>query len=93
MFIYLAFVRLSGCARKRPASECSRDCSPSAQQADWCGLLYGVIPLLLIPTALGVNSRPQNDAVTGRISLWLAAISALAMMTGLLRWPTLQWSL
>jgi hypothetical protein len=57
-------------------------------------LVYGLIPLLLVPTALGVNEVARTNAPRlGRAIVWLAALSALAMMTGLLRWPTLQWTL
>lgn len=57
-------------------------------------LVYGVIPLLLIPTALGVNEAARAAAPRfGQAVVWLARLSALAMMTGLLRWSTLQWVL
>ena len=57
-------------------------------------LVYGLIPLLLVPTALGVNEAVRATAPRlGRATVWLAALSALAMMTGLLRWPTLFWTL
>jgi len=57
-------------------------------------LVYGLIPLLLIPTARGLNEAiRQTMPALGRAGLWLAVISAVAMMTGLLRWPTLQWTL
>lgn len=54
--------------------------------------LYGVIPLLLVPTARGVHAlmaakRPR----LARVATWLALGSAIAMMLGLLRWPTLNW--
>jgi hypothetical protein len=57
-------------------------------------LVYGLIPLLLVPTALGVNEAVRATAPRlGRASVWLAGLSAMAMMTGLLRWPTLHWTL
>lgn len=57
-------------------------------------LVYGCIPLLLIPTAIGIQDVARAAAPRlGRAVLWLAALSALAMMTGLLRWPTLHWTL
>lgn len=57
-------------------------------------LVYGLIPLLLVPTAIGVNEVARSTAPQlGRAILWLATLSALAMMTGLLRWPTLHWTL
>lgn len=57
-------------------------------------VLYGVIPLLLIPTARGVAAIAAPVAPRlGRAAIWLAAATAVAMMTGLLRWPTLNWGL
>jgi Domain of unknown function (DUF4386) len=57
-------------------------------------LVYGLIPLLLVPTAIGVNEVARATAPRlGRAIVWLAAFSAVAMMTGLLRWSTLQWTL
>lgn len=57
-------------------------------------VLYGVIPLLLIPTGLGVREAARHEApCLGRIAVWLAYASAAAMMIGLLRWPSLHWSL
>jgi len=57
-------------------------------------LLYGVIPLLLIPTGRGVMELARNTApALGRLAARLAQFSAVAMMIGLLRWPTLHWTL
>jgi hypothetical protein len=57
-------------------------------------VLYGLIPLLLVPTARGVREAGRITAPhLVRPVVWLAAVSAVAMMAGLLRWPTLQWSL
>lgn len=57
-------------------------------------LVYGLIPVLLVPTALGVKEAARATAPRlGPATVWLAALSALAMMTGLLRWPTLHWML
>lgn len=57
-------------------------------------LIYGLIPLLLVPTARGVNAAVQIAAPRlGTTALWLAFFSAAAMMAGLLRWPTLHWGL
>jgi len=56
--------------------------------------VYGLIPLLLLPTGRGVEDAGHTTAPhLGQVAMWLAAISAVAMMTGLLRWPTLQWQL
>ncbi|MFN7917376.1 MAG: hypothetical protein U0Q55_18670 [Vicinamibacterales bacterium] len=54
-------------------------------------LLYALIPLLLVPTARGVAAL--TDERRGRIVRWLATLSAVSMLTGLMRWPTLNWGL
>jgi hypothetical protein len=57
-------------------------------------LVYGLIPLLLIPTALGVKAAAGAEARgLGRAAVWLAVLAAITMMAGLLRWPTLHWDL
>ena len=94
VFIYLASAFDYPAVLERPASEVLPQLLSLGAAGRLVWLLYGLIPLLLIPTASGVNEavRPAMPSL-GRVGLWLAAISALAMMTGLLRWPTLQWSL
>jgi hypothetical protein len=57
-------------------------------------VLYGLVPLLLLPTALGVHAAARQAApLAARWALITAVLSALAMMTGLLRWPSLHWQL
>ena len=57
-------------------------------------VLYGLIPLLLVPTALGVYAAGRQAApLTARVAAILAVLSAAAMMIGLLRWPSLHWQL
>jgi Domain of unknown function (DUF4386) len=57
-------------------------------------VLYGLIPLLLVPTALGVYSAGRQAApMAARAAVILAVLSAASMMTGLLRWPSLHWQL
>ncbi|MBK8006800.1 MAG: DUF4386 family protein [Gemmatimonadetes bacterium] len=56
--------------------------------------LYGLIPLLLIPTAAGTELLLAGRAPgRARAATLLAYTAALTMMLGLLRWPTLQWAL
>lgn len=62
----------------------------STGRAVW--LLYALIPLLLIPTALAVRDTSRAQAPQlGQRALWLAVLAAAAMMAGLIRWSTLQW--
>ena len=57
-------------------------------------VLYGLIPLLLVPTALGVYAAGRLAApVAARAAVILAVLSAASMMAGLLRWPSLHWQL
>lgn len=57
-------------------------------------VLYGIIPLLLVPAALGVRAALGDRAPTlTRSAVILATISAVAMMLGLLRWPSIHWTL
>ena len=57
-------------------------------------VLYGLIPLLLLPTAIGVYAAGRHAApLAARAALILAVLSAAAMMAGLLRWPSLNWQL
>jgi hypothetical protein len=56
--------------------------------------LYGLLPLLLIPAAVGVSSalHEQQRALMSTAVLF-ALVAALTMMLGLLRWPSVQWEL
>lgn len=56
--------------------------------------LYGLLPLLLIPAGLGAYSalREERPGLM-RVAASMALVSALAMLLGLLRWPSSHWSL
>ncbi len=57
-------------------------------------VLYGLIPLLLIPTAVGVYAAGRQAApLLARAAVIMAVLSAMTMMAGLLRWPSLHWQL
>jgi hypothetical protein len=57
-------------------------------------LVYGLVPLLLIPTARGIRIAARTTApALGRLTTRLAAMAAVSMMIGLLRWPTVHWML
>jgi hypothetical protein len=57
-------------------------------------VLYGLVPLLLVPTAVGVYAAARDAAPSAaRIALITAVLSAVTMMAGLLRWPSLHWHL
>lgn len=56
--------------------------------------LYALIPLLLVPAGVGaaiaLRRVAPGAALGGAV---FAAISAFSMMLGLLRWPSIQWTL
>jgi hypothetical protein len=57
-------------------------------------VIYALIPLLLLPTGIGVDAAARSHApAIGRLAKWLAVASAVAMLIGLIRWSTLQWTL
>jgi uncharacterized protein DUF4386 len=56
--------------------------------------LYGLLPLLLIPAAVGAfTALRASDEGEMRVALLLAVVAAVSMMLGLLRWPSIQWEL
>jgi Domain of unknown function (DUF4386) len=62
------------------------------RRAVW--VLYGLIPLLLVPTAMGVYAAGRQAApMAARTALIMAVLSAATMTAGLLRWPSLHWQL
>jgi hypothetical protein len=56
--------------------------------------LYGFLPLIWVPAGVGAY-RALRDSHPGAMLLALqcAVLSAISMMLGLLRWPTLHWRL
>jgi hypothetical protein len=56
--------------------------------------IYGFLPLIWIPAAVGAF-QALRDAREGsmRIAMLFAVVSALSMMLGLLRWPSIHWTL
>lgn len=63
-----------------------------AGRAVW--VLYGLVPLLLIPAGIGVEASLRRAApgATRAASLF-ATLCAFAMLLGLMRWPSIQWEL
>jgi hypothetical protein len=55
---------------------------------------YGLLPLLLLPAAVGTRAafrEPDRDGMD--LAVLLAVVAAVSMMLGLLRWPSIQWEL
>lgn len=64
----------------------------AAGRAVWA--IYGLLPLLLVPAGVGVARAFRRSAPgASTAALVFAAISALTMMLGLLRWPSIQWEI
>lgn len=56
--------------------------------------LYGLLPLLLIPASVGARAAFAPVSRSGmRLGMLMAAVAAITMMLGLLRWPSIQWEL
>ena len=64
----------------------------AAGRAVWA--LYGLLPLLLIPAAVGAFAalRERQEGAM-RTAMLLALVASVTMMLGLLRWPSVQWEL
>lgn len=63
----------------------------STMRATWA--LYAILPLLLVPGAVGayVACPSSRDRMT--LALVAASLGALAMCLGLMRWPSIHWAL
>lgn len=63
-----------------------------AGRAVWA--LYALLPLLWLPAAVGAfHALRARSEGTMRLATIFAAISSLAMILGLMRWPSFHWSL
>jgi hypothetical protein len=56
--------------------------------------IYALLPLIWIPASVGAFHalRPQSEGAV-RAGMLFAAISAIAMILGLMRWPSFHWEL
>jgi hypothetical protein len=56
--------------------------------------IYGFLPLIWIPAGVGAFQalRSTRDG-SMRIAMLFAVIAALSMMLGLLRWPSIHWTM
>ena len=63
----------------------------AAMRAVWA--IYALLPLLLIPGAVGAwLALPQGPGIM-TLALLLATLGTLAMCLGLMRWPSIHWTL
>ena len=64
----------------------------STGRAVWA--VYGLLPLLLIPAAIGARAALRGSDEDGMdLAVLMAVVAAVSMMLGLLRWPSIQWEL
>ena len=56
--------------------------------------LYGLLPLVWIPAGVGAFHALRRGREGGmRTAMLFAVLASIAMMLGLLRWPSIQWEL
>ena len=64
----------------------------STGRAVWA--LYGFLPLIWIPAGVGAfHALRRLREGSMRVAMLFAVISAISMMLGLLRWPSIHWTL
>ncbi|MEK8033867.1 DUF4386 family protein [Ideonella sp. DXS29W] len=55
--------------------------------------IYSVLPLLLIPGAVGCAAALPASPALAMLATAMACVAALAMCLGLMRWPSMHWAL
>jgi len=94
VFVYLAVTFDYPGILDRPASEVLPRLLSLGVSGRAVWVIYGLIPLLLVPTAIGVDAATRQVAPrVAQAAVIAAVLSAVTMMVGLLRWPSLQWRL
>jgi hypothetical protein len=63
----------------------------SIMRATWA--LYALLPLLLVPGAVGAYFACPSSRGRMTLALVAASLGALAMCLGLMRWPSIHWAL
>lgn len=57
-------------------------------------VIYALVPLLLVPAAVGAYDAWRRAAPNAmRMALVLGVVTAVSMLLGLARWPTIHWEL
>jgi hypothetical protein len=55
--------------------------------------VYAFLPLIWLPAGVAAYQALPRERGTMRLALAFAIVAALAMMLGLMRWPTIHWHL
>lgn len=64
----------------------------TAGRAVWA--IYGFLPLIWIPAGVGAfHALRDSREGSMRVAMFFALVSAVSMMLGLLRWPSIHWTL
>jgi hypothetical protein len=63
----------------------------SVMRATWA--LYALLPLLLVPGAVGTYVACPSSRGRMTLGLVAASLGALSMCLGLMRWPSIHWAL
>ncbi len=94
VFTYLAGTFDYPMILERPASEVLPRLLALGGTGRAVWTIYGMIPWLLVPTALGVDAATRHVMPrVARAAPLLAGLAAACMSIGLLRWPFVNWSL
>ena len=55
--------------------------------------VYALLPLLWIPAAVGAfHALQANSQGRARVGMLFASVSSIAMVAGLMRWPSFHWN-
>lgn len=94
VFSYLAAVFDYPDVLDRPAAEVLPRLLALGSQGRAVWAVYGLVPLLLVPTVVGLSAVTRAAAPLATRGATIAGVlAAFSMMLGLLRWPSLQWRL
>jgi hypothetical protein len=64
----------------------------AAGRAAWA--VYALLPLIWLPAAAGAfDAFRERSESAARLAMLFATVSAIAMMLGLMRWPSIHWEL
>jgi hypothetical protein len=70
----------------------SRLATGASGRAVWA--VYGFLPLIWIPAGVGAFHALRRESQGAmRLAMLFAVVSAVSMMLGLLRWPSIHWTL
>jgi hypothetical protein len=93
VFAYLAATFSYPEVLQRPADDVLPRLLAGGVTARAVWLLYAFLPFALIPAALGAQAAWPARRVLMQTAVVLASLASFCMFLGLVRWPTIHWSL